>query len=105
MSSSIRIQSRTLANNLVTAKTHFPLPPVPRLAQVKRYPVNSASKSLFLRTKVQPFASTIHRLSGAVKTLHAGISGVYSYDLIELGYSVRFEPKWGMYVNWPHTLH
>lgn len=81
MSNTIRIQSRTLANNLVTAKTHFPLPPVPRLAQVERYPINSLSKSLFLRTKTQPFALTIHRLSGAVKSLHAGISGVYSYGL------------------------
>lgn len=74
MSIFLRLESRTLANALATAKTYLPLPPVPRLAQVPRYPVNSLSSSLFMQTKIQPFASRVNCLSGTNKTLHAGIT-------------------------------
>lgn len=60
-------------NALATHKTHLPLPPVPALAQVKRYPINSYSKSLFAKTKYEPFAGTFDPLTGSVKNLRAGM--------------------------------
>jgi hypothetical protein len=63
----------TARNSLATSKTHLPLPSVPALAQIPRYPVTFLSKSLFLQTKYQPFAGTFNELTGSVSNSRGGI--------------------------------
>jgi hypothetical protein len=98
----------TFRNALATHKSHFPLPKAPLLAQVPRYPINSLSKSLFLKTQYEPFAGQFNELTGAVTNLRAGsLPSVYHgifWKMLMLGYAVRFEPKCGTYINWPHKV-
>jgi hypothetical protein len=68
----------TARNTLATVKTHLPLPSVPALARIPRYPVNFLSKSLFLQTKYQPFAGTFNELTGSVSNFRGGILNSFS---------------------------
>jgi len=64
----------TFRNTLATHKTHLPLPLVPPLAQVKVYPVNSATKSLFKKEKFEGFAGKFDVFTGSVKNLRGGMT-------------------------------
>jgi len=77
MASHLRLETRTFANRLVTAKSFFPLPSLPTIASLQRYPENWVTKSLFFKTEIQSFASKQAIRNGSHKTLHAGILSPY----------------------------
>ena len=59
-----------------------------------------------MKTLIPEFASGFHMFNGSVRNRRAGndTSNSIVYGLLMAGYSVRFEPKHGTYVNWPTPI-
>ena len=103
MSIPFRQQTKTFANVLVTSKTHFPLPRAPRVANVQRYPVTALSQSLFIKTIIPSWVDRRSIRTGSRSSLTAGITSA-KFKMLIVGYTVRHEPKFGTYVNWPYQM-